>query len=477
MLRDHDTDFHMTLRICALALARNTFDVPFAEDCAAKAFANLEQAGFALIGPRSLLFDAQQAEAALAATEAEAYDLLLLMQVTFTDATMTVKIASEAKAPLAIWAFPEPRAGGRLRLNSFCGLNLAAHALGRADKPFGWLFEKPDSQAAVGRLRAITRGEAATAPVLDSPAPNAQDREIARNLVETVRGARIGLVGQHPAGFDTCRYDEAELEKLAGVEVVPMPVGHLFERAAAQAAIPGVVDHWREEAEFLEGLDTLKPEELNKSLSIAAALDEIAEDKDLDAVAVRCWPETFTDYGCAACGPMGFLTEQGLPCACEADVVGSLTTLVLNAVSDDPSWLVDIVDMDAASDTGVFWHCGSAPVSMADPESVPMAQIHSNRRMALLQEFPLKPGRITIMRISQSKNRMRMILAGGEVIRAPKSFTGTSGVVRFDRKAEEVMNAMMDERLEHHVAFAYGEHRPLLRAMAAEMGLPVVEIA
>lgn len=467
----------MTLRICALALARNTFDVPYAEETAAAAFANLEQAGFKMVGPRGLLFDAQQAEAALAATASETYDLLLLMQVTFTDASMTVKIASGAKVPLAIWAFPEPRAGGRLRLNSFCGLNLAAHALGRAGKPFGWLYETPNSPRVAETLRAVARGESRTAAKLAGPAPSEADRAIARNLLETVRGSRIGLVGEHPAGFDTCRYDEAELEKLAGVEIVPMPVGHLFERAAAQAAIPGVVDHWREEAEFLDGLDDLKQDELAKSLSIAAALDEIAEDKDLDAFAVRCWPETFTEYGCAACGPMGFLTEQGLPCACEADVVGSLTTLLLNAVSDEPSWLVDIVDMDAASDTGVFWHCGSAPISMADPESNPMAQIHSNRRMALLQEFPLKPGRITIMRISQSQNRMRMILAGGEVIRAPKSFTGTSGVVRFDRKAEEVMTAMMEERLEHHVAFAYGELRPLLRAMAAEMGLPVVEIA
>ncbi len=36
---------------------------------------------------------------------------------------------------------------------------------------------------------------------------------------------------------------------------------------------------------------------------------------------------------------------------------------------------------------------------------------------------------------------------------------------------------MMDERLEHHVAIAYGEHRPTLRAAAAKLGLPVVELA
>jgi hypothetical protein len=37
--------------------------------------------------------------------------------------------------PIAIWAVPEPRIGGRLRLNAYCGLNLAAHAHGRAGVP------------------------------------------------------------------------------------------------------------------------------------------------------------------------------------------------------------------------------------------------------------------------------------------------------------------------------------------------------
>jgi L-fucose isomerase-like protein len=195
------------------------------------------------------------------------------------------------------------------------------------------------------------------------------------------------------------------------------------------------------------------------------------------ALAVRCWPETFTEYGCAVCGPMGLMTEAKTPCACEADVYGALTGLILQEVAGQPSWLVDIVDMDEASDTGVFWHCGSAPLSMADAASAPRAQIHSNPRMPLLQEFTLKPGRVTIARISQARGRTTMILAGGEMVAAPMSFTGTSGVVKFDRAAVDVTEAMLEFGLEHHVALAYGEHRGVLRALAAEMNIPVVELA
>jgi len=57
-------------------------------------------------------------------------DFIIILQVTFTDASMTVKIAKTFSSNIGIWSIPEPRLGGRLRLNSFCGLNLASHALG-----------------------------------------------------------------------------------------------------------------------------------------------------------------------------------------------------------------------------------------------------------------------------------------------------------------------------------------------------------
>jgi hypothetical protein len=53
-------------RIGVLPLARPTFDVAFAEERSEKAFAALDAGGHELLGPRSLLFDADAARAALA---------------------------------------------------------------------------------------------------------------------------------------------------------------------------------------------------------------------------------------------------------------------------------------------------------------------------------------------------------------------------------------------------------------------------
>jgi L-fucose isomerase-like protein len=465
------------MRIGVAALARPTFDVPFAEEMAARAFADLDGLGLTLVGGRGLLFDAAATTAALQALAGEQLDAMLILQVSFTDATMTVEIARSIAAPLAIWAFPEPRAGGRLRLNSFCGLNLAQHALGRAGKRAAYLYAPPGGgDRLAGDLRALLAGGRTVAPAVAAPVASTADEQArAGRALAALQGLRIGLVGEHPAGFDTCRFDDAGLAALTGTTVERIPLGDVFETARGVPA-GTVAGHRGMVAGQLAGLDAVNQGELDRSLTVYEALRTLATTRGANALAVRCWPEMFTEYGCAACGPMGLLNEGKLPAACEADVLGALSHYLLQELAGDPAWLVDIVDMAAGDDTGVFWHCGSAPLSMRDPESPAEAQIHSNRRMPLLQQFTLKPGRITIARLTQAQNRVQLVVGGGEVIRRPMSFTGTSAVVRLDGGAEPAMHRLLGEQLEHHVAMVYGEQRGALHAVAAMLGVPVLPL-
>ncbi len=460
------------------ALARPTFDVPFAEQMMQRAFAAMEAAGIQTVGPRTLLFDRAAAEAALAEIAAAGpVDLLLILQITFTDASMTVKLARESTTPIAIWAVPEPRVGGRLRLNAYCGLNLAAHALGRAAMPHGYLYADPGEADLSVRLLALARPHSAAvtrAHAAATPSVSAQ-READRVLGELAQ-SRITMIGQHPEGFDTCEFDPALLARLAGTRVESVALKELFERARGSDA--GRVADVRRSAEAgVSGLGDVDAEQLDRSLRVFCALEDVQRDTGARALAVRCWPEMFTEYGCAACGPMAMMNQKQVPSACEADVNGSFTQLLLQELAGEPAWMADLVDISAADDTAVLWHCGLAPLSMCDPEAQPTATIHTNRRMPLLHQFPIKPGRITLARLSRARNASKLVIAGAEVIRAPMAFTGCSGTVRFDRPAGEVSGRILDEALEHHFALAYGEHRPALRALAVRWNIPALELA
>lgn len=464
----------MSLTYGVAALGRPTFDVPYAEDMMRKAFAAIEAAGVRAVGPRKLLYDAGAAQEAMAEiARAGKIDALLILQVTFTDASMTVKLAREATAPVAVWAVPEPRIGGRLRLNAFCGLNLAAHALGKAGVPHHWLYAAPDAKGLAESLKgfaAPTRSRASRAARIKA------ESGAGAAALEKLRGAAISVVGEHPAGFDTCEYNESELARLAGVTVNRIPLSELFDRAKAIPESRAARVRARVEDE-VAGLGAVDQAQLDRSFRVFCALDDISRDTKAKGLAVRCWPETFTEYGCAACGPMAMMNEKRVPSACEADVYGSFTALMLQELADEPAWMADLVDVDDADGTGVFWHCGLAPLSMCDPQAKPEATIHTNRKMPLLHQFPLKPGRFTFARLSQARGETKLVIGEGEFIRRPMAFTGTSGVFRFARPLSETLGAIMDEALEHHFAIAYGDHRSSLKGIASALNLPVLEIA
>ncbi len=459
--------------IGVLPLARPTFDIAFAKTVAARAFAALEATGHDIAGPRDLLFNADATEDALSGLAGHDLDLVLILQVTFTDAAMTVAIAEALPAPLAIWAFPEPRLGERLRLNAFCGLNLAAHALGLGGHEFGYLYAAPDAPNLAPSLSELLAGERQATPV--TSVRSAADPAAAEPALKAVRGARIGRIGEHPDGFHTCAYDPAALAALAGVEVEAIALDHLFETARQ---IPGgqVAQTRAIAAADLDRLDEVDADEFDRSLRLKNALDRLRADGGFYAFAIRCWPETFTEYGGAVCGPVAMMGERKVPCACEADVYGALTSLVLQSVAGAPAFLADLVDIDTDDGTAVVWHCGQAPVSMADPGVKPAATIHSNRKMPLLYEFPLKPGRITLARVSQARGEPKLVIAGGEMLKRPLSFSGTAGVLRFDAPADAVLETVIGAALEHHMALVYGDFRDDLMAVAGALDLPVLAI-
>ena len=460
------------MKIGILPLGRPTFDIDFANEKLSAMLAALDASDHEVAGPRTLLFDEATTRAAMSVLSAESVDHILILQVTFTDASMAVAIGAAFDQPLSIWAIPEPRSGGRLRLNSFCGLNLASHALGLNERSFSWLYADPIGEIA-GGIEELLAGKRLVAPLppMQVPAVTEEGRRIARSL----QGQRIARIGERPAGFQTCDYNADALHKLAGVEVDELELDALFSKAksAPQQATDRLKDMVGSD---LSGLGEVDQEQLDRSLRLKLGLDDLRAGGGYSAFAIRCWPETFTEYGGAVCGPAAIMGEGRVPCACEADVYGALTQLILMEAAQAPVFLTDLVDMDSRDNTGVVWHCGQAPLSMRDPEAAAEATIHTNRKQPLLYQFPLRPGPVTLVRISQAHNQPHMVLSFGEMLRRPMAFTGTSGVIRFERSTEAVLGDIIDSGLEHHMVLAYGDHRPALRGVAGALGLPLLEI-
>lgn len=442
-------------RIGVVAVGRSTFDVEYAKEVFATVWAGLESLPADLVGEKALHFESEPALAAYAAVKAAGIDLLLVLQVTFTDASVCAEIAKSLDVPLVLRTFSEARTGGRLRLNSFCGVNLASHTLSRMGKTLDNVHGAADSAECLDRVFELARAAA---------------------VVRKLAASRILVVGDHPVGFDACNYDADMLKSRFGIEAETMPVADFIDSVKALPDSVADAPYARRAKDF-PNLGAMDQEATRKSLKVYAALSQRAGNERLDGIAVRCWPEFFTQYGCAACGAIALLNEDRVPGGCEADMFGVVSSLILQWSSGNGAFNTDLVDIDPANDTMVFWHCGQAPIEMADPDVQPEATIHSNRKLPLLSQFPLKPGRITLCRITQGKGKLRMMLAGGEMLKAPLAYSGTSGVARLDVHADVFRRRLLDEGMEHHCSLTYGDHRPVLRQIARYLGLELIELA
>ncbi len=443
------------LHIGLVPVARPTFDTTLAAEMTARLREQLIGAGCQLSGPEALVMDLPATEATIASLQQEPLDLLLVFQASFADSTVVVNLAQSVDAPLLLWAVPEERTGGRLQLNSFCGINLGAHGLTRAGLLYDWVYAQPGDPAALTKLLTLAR---------------------AGRAKRLLRSARVGRVGDHPAGFNPCSYDAEAIATRLGAQVVRKELAGVFQgaRTAAPNEIEGALSQLKGR---VAGLDALDQTAVRGTLGAYITLKRLAQADDLQGMAIRCWPEFFTELGCAACGAMSLLTDGLTPCSCEADVNGTITQLILQWLSGAQAFGTDVVGFDLEEDNAVVWHCGQAPLSMADPEFQPRGTIHSNRKLPLLMEFPLKPGRVTIARLTEARGGYTLVVGAGEMLRAPLSFTGTSGVLRFDRPAADVLATIMDEGLDHHISLTYGDYVEELLALAKLLELPVLRLA
>jgi len=437
-----------------VAIARTTFDMELAATCTQQAYDQLRQA-FDLHGNTDLITDLAAIDSATALFSTNPPDLLVVFQASFADSTMILRLAERINAPLLLWAVPEARTGGRLRLNSFCGINLAGHALRRAGYRYEYLFAAPDD-----------------ATVLEKITPLARAAYARRKL----HSARVGRVGEHPDGFETCIPNTAAIQTQLGADIVQFELETVFEQVREVEKSAAVDALYEQVGAQVGGLDGLDRQATRGTLGTYLTLRDLAEKQRLDGFAVRCWAQFFTDLGCAACAASGLLNEAHIPASCEADTNGTLTQLMLQWISGAAVVDMDIVDFDTAGDTAVVWHCGKAPLSMADPAFAPQGTLHSNRKMPLLLEFPLKPGRVTLARLSEASGVFRLVIGGGEMLAAPPAFSGTSGTIRFDRGAAAVLDTLLHEGLEHHVALVYGDHQTALHTLARMLNFPVLEL-
>ncbi|MGI5835851.1 MAG: L-fucose/L-arabinose isomerase family protein [Chloroflexota bacterium] len=435
-------------------VARKFFDMEYVRQVVPALHRALKYNHIRICSPQEPILDAEGAEEASRLFAREGCDLLVVVCATFADASIVAALAKAIDLPMVLWALAEPASEtGRLRLNSFCGANLAANALVGLGRPFSFVYGSPDDPDTRKELQSHLRVETA---------------------LKALARSRIALFGVRPEGYYACNFDEMELRRVVGADVEYVSLPELQARAEAGT---------QDEASFLAGLrertaglESANLEEVRKTGRSYAALRTLASERRFDAVAVRCWPEFFADYGHAVCGALSRLTDDGIMAACEADVNGAVTMMAQHSLTGGASFLADLVSAERDENSWLLWHCGAGPLTMASPERAPVVGYHPNRKLAASLWFGMKPGSVTIARLSYQRGRYRMLVAKGEVIDRPGRYQGSNALVRMEGDALDGARRLVEMGFEHHVAMCYGDVAKEMAAMADRWGIELVKM-
>ncbi len=354
---------------------------------------------------------------------------------------LTIK-ESGLRVPILIVGCQEERAltPTAERRDSFCGLLSIGEALRQMDMPYS-VPEVPIGFPTDASFRATAARFIAVCRVVDG-----------------VRNARYGQVGARPDDFWTCRVNEKALQKL-GPTVVTLDLSEVF---AAVRAMKGGAAVRRVVADMKKTIDcsAVDDEILDRIARFEIVLNRFVADKHLDALAVQCWTSMQANLGICACSTMSRLDDRGIPAACEADIMGTLSMHALQLASGAPSCLADWNNLH--NDDGELvncWHCGVFPASWAKGKAKMGCQEiiagTTGRENAMgVVEFVMKDGPVTLCRATQDgAGAFKAVMAQGAVEPNKAKTFGAYGWVRIPQIAALYKNVLL-RHFPHHVAMS-----------------------
>lgn len=331
-------------------------------------------------------------------------------------------------------------------------------------------MERRDSFCGLISICEVLREAGCKYTVASKPVGYPEDEVIQKDLadfagvcrvVAGLRSARIGQVGARPDPFWTCRFDERSLQRL-GVTVVTLDLSEAIARVRELGDYDEDVEQVVEEIEAMAHRGRASDETLRTMAKFEVALREFVEERKLDALAIQCWTSLQRNLGICSCTAMARLGEIGIPCACEADVVGALSMYALQLAADGPAALADWNNLHPEEPEVVnLWHCGVYPTTFLGER--PTVERNENLMKVLPAEQVvgtlqgrMQAGPLTMARITEVGNGHHgIVLCEGEVVDVAGTTYGAYGWTRVPGLQELYRNVIL-EHFPHHVAFTRG---------------------
>jgi len=418
--------------------------------------------------PGGLVRDDSDADKTIRLFQDEKIDGLIIGTMTFGDEVSALAVASAFRdLPILLFGTKEGdfTADGGRRSDSFCGTLAVSSGLHRRKIPFlfaGILFPEDSGFS-----------------------PGIDNFVAVCSIVRGFKGARIGLVGPRPERFETCISNEDALLHQFNQRVVPTSMLDIMLRLEGLKGNAPQLQKISREMKKEVDLSALGTEKVRTIAGLQYALRQFAQEKGLSALAVQCWTALQQAYGISACYALGRITDSGLMTACEVDVYGALTMLVQNLASlkTVPPHFIDwTIRHQTKKNLFLSWHCGNAPPSLACRAEGITIRAHSilgkplgKERTLGTAEFQLKPGVVTLCRLTEYDGKFKMLVTKGEIVESSQHLRGSWSWVKVP-DLDGLYRTLVEEGFTHHASQIHGDYTGPVQDACTFLGIQVVNV-
>jgi len=434
------------VRIGVACLARKTFDYKAAKEIYGniiKKLKSIEDVDWEIVP--EILIEIEHAQKAASEFASKRIDALICISGTFALGHLILELSNSVSRPILLWGLNElPYDGGKIRLNSVCGINLNSSILYKAGvKTYQVIIDDKMDQDWLDAIR----------------------------ILKAFSTARIGLIGGRAHGFFNLDYDEEDLKKQLGVSVNRFELDEIYELLTNNER----VEERKKQIESTFDTSTISAEKLNKLGQLIEKFNIFMKKNDLTALAVRCWPEFAADYGISPCAAMSILQSEGKIIACEGDVFGCLSMIAHEAIGGETPYFADLSQVNFEDDFALLWHCGVAPCNLWDGKCIRSLDTYFAGGKGITADFVLKSGEISILRIDYAPGEYRVFLQSAEAIPMEKELKGTYAKVKFKTSIKEVLNKVIYNGIAHHISVVYGDFIQPLEIFAKIKGWEIIK--
>lgn len=413
--------------------------------------ANLEEVNIIkfdkIIDSQELIEDATET------LKAKSVDLLIMLYGAFTGDDVSMYISEQLGVPIILWSpYEPPLDGGRLLANGLVALTMNAASLHRLGSKYYTIYGGVEDEKATNKLLSIVNSY---------------------RIVKKIKGTTIGLFGYRPTAFYNSTFDEGLIRKTFGIRMEETDLKVVFDRMES-IELPKITEDVEAIKKNYKLMDLPDSHYINHS-KLFFTLKELVSELNYDFSTIKCWPE-MGNLKTTPCAVLGRLADQGVNISCEGDVDATLAMIVENYITNEPTFITDLIDINEDENYITFWHCGNAAPSLHNKKCDTVLGNHPLAGQGTAFRCSLKTGKVTIARFCNIHGVYKLFILRGEAIETDMYTPGSIINIKTVQPVRSIIEGIIENGVPHHYSIVWEDIADEMISVAKLLGIEVIEI-